>query len=412
MLPAGSGNHCSAMLVVLGLAYLLLVRSMRHQRASSIGAAFAHGKRPLSSMTTDEAYDIMAQLQELEFPYAMNKARRIALLKAGAIPTMSRLFAATGQNTRRNAGRRSVDTEILLREVQSKPRSSERYMQAVARMNFLHARYRKAGKILDADLLHTLGSNVVEMFRIVDGGEWRSLTDVERCAIGIFHRHLGEDMGIPLDALPSGAGGGWRDGAHFAAELRDWTVAYEEAVARPVPTGNQYVRVYVDSATSAMPRAVTTLVRKILGSNLDTTMRTSLNLEPPGPVLVLYLETLGLVRKLVLRHLCLPRPSSWAVKAVDEQPNPATGLYNFEHAGFQPWYVKPTFGARWRPSALLVRALGGRAPGTHGERFHPQGYSLETIGPAPQEGKGLEEMSATVEFMKGRGSAKCPFAQK
>lgn len=50
---------------------------------------------------------------------------------------MSKLFAVTGQNTRHNAGKRSVDTEILLREVQSKPRESERYGKAVARMNYL-----------------------------------------------------------------------------------------------------------------------------------------------------------------------------------------------------------------------------------------------------------------------------------
>ncbi len=63
------------------LAYLLLVRIFRYQRAERISSAFGHGKRPLSSMTTEEAHNIMAQLQELEFPRAFNKARKIALLK-------------------------------------------------------------------------------------------------------------------------------------------------------------------------------------------------------------------------------------------------------------------------------------------------------------------------------------------
>jgi hypothetical protein len=186
---------------------------------------------------------------------------------------MSKLFAVTGQNTRRTAGRRAVDTEILLREAQSQPRDSERYMQAVARMNYLHARYRKAGKILDEDLLHTLGSNAVEQLRIVDGHEWRTLTDVERCAI--FHKHLSEDMEIPLTPLPSSRVG-WSNGLQFTEELRDWTVRYEGAVARPVATGDQYVRVYIDSATLAMPRAIIILLRKILGAEMDDTMRKSL----------------------------------------------------------------------------------------------------------------------------------------
>ena len=51
---------------------------------------------------------------------------------------MSKLFAVTGQNNKRNSGKRAVDTEILLREAQSKPRDSDRYMSAVARMNYLY----------------------------------------------------------------------------------------------------------------------------------------------------------------------------------------------------------------------------------------------------------------------------------
>ncbi|KAL2813954.1 hypothetical protein BDW59DRAFT_154568, partial [Aspergillus cavernicola] len=50
---------------------------------------------------------------------------------------MSKLFAVTGQNNKRNSGKRAVDTEIL-REAQSKPRDSGRYMSAVARMNYLY----------------------------------------------------------------------------------------------------------------------------------------------------------------------------------------------------------------------------------------------------------------------------------
>lgn len=51
---------------------------------------------------------------------------------------MSKLFAVTGQNKKRNSGKRAVDTEVLLREAQSQPRDSDRYMCAVARMNYLY----------------------------------------------------------------------------------------------------------------------------------------------------------------------------------------------------------------------------------------------------------------------------------
>lgn len=138
-----------------------------------------------------------------------------------------------------------------------------------------HARYRRANKILDPDLLHTLGDGLAEILRIVDGQEWRRLTDVERCAAGVFHNNLGEDMEIPFDGLPSNAEG-WRDGVHFAMELRDWTIRYEEEVARPNAQSDQYVRVYVDSAVSSLPAFVGRALRKSLGAELDEIMRESL----------------------------------------------------------------------------------------------------------------------------------------
>ena len=102
------------------------------------------------SMTTREARGVMTHAAAgAEVPYAVNKARQIAMLKVwcvrtsfnrnprrGGIPKMSKLFAVTGQNNKKNSGKRSTDTEILLREVQSKCRESKRYLQAVARMNY------------------------------------------------------------------------------------------------------------------------------------------------------------------------------------------------------------------------------------------------------------------------------------
>lgn len=138
-----------------------------------------------------------------------------------------------------------------------------------------HSRYRRAGKITDPDLLHTLGDGLAEILNVVSREEWREFTDVEKCALGVFHRHLGEDMGIPFDPLPS-ASEGWTDGVHFGKELVDWTVRYEEEVAKPVATNDQYVRVYVDSALSSLPGFLRTTVRKVLGYALDDVMRTSL----------------------------------------------------------------------------------------------------------------------------------------
>ncbi|CAG8058078.1 unnamed protein product [Penicillium olsonii] len=390
------------------MGYMILVRILRYKRMVHISAAFVHGGRELSSMTTDEAHEIISQLQELEFPYAFGKARKIALLKAGAIPSMSKLFAVTGQNNKKNAGKRAVDTEILLREAQSKPRDSDRYMRAVARMNYLHARYRKANKITDDDLLHTLGDGLFEIVNIVGREEWRDLTDVELCALGIFHKNLGEDMGIPFHNLPSSEEG-WENGLDFATELQNWTLRYEKEVAKPTATNDQYVRVYVDSALSSLPNFVRSAVRQMLGASLDDVMRTSLQLESPGLILSTLLRSIQEVRKLFLRHLALPRIE--AIKLVNETPNANTGLYGFGRKTLQPWYMEPSFQSSWGPGAMLVRALGGKVPGSRGDRYHPQGYNLMTIGPEPQKEKGEEDMLSDIEVIRARTMTSCPFSQ-
>ncbi len=135
------------------------------------------------------------------------------------------------------------------------------------------------------------------------------------------------------------------------------------------------------------------------------------SLEPPGPIFSFVLGFVQEARKLFLRYLALPRPSFRAVNPVHDAPNPGTGLYNFQRKGLQPWYMKPDFKSKWGLGALLVKVFGGRVPGSHGDRYMPQGYDLMTIGPEPQKGKGIEEMELDIEVITARGVATCPFSQ-
>lgn len=109
------------------------------------------------------------------------------------------------------------------------------------------------------------------------------------------------------------------------------------------------------------------------------------------------------------RHLALPRPAMFAVKLVSQQTNPASGLYSFAHFGPRPWYVRPSIRALWHPMALLIRAFGGGAAGSKDDRYCPQEYDLRTIGPSPQQGKGLEGMSTSIEVIEENSLSSCPF---
>lgn len=116
------------------------------------------------------------------------------------------------------------------------------------------------------------------------------------------------------------------------------------------------------------------------------------------------------LRKTYLRYLSLPRASRSAVKGLEKDADPTSGLYNFNHSRPQPWYVKPTIWKSWGVPGLLTRAIGGRVPGSSGARYHPEGYDLWTIGPKPQEGKGIDDMKSTIELLRNRGLDRCPFS--
>ena len=76
---------------------------------------------------------------------------------------------------------------------------------------------------------------LAEIFKVIHRVKWRDLTDIEKCAIGLFHKNPGDDMEILFDPLPSRKQG-WRNGLEFARELEAWTLRYEEEVARPTAT--------------------------------------------------------------------------------------------------------------------------------------------------------------------------------
>lgn len=85
------------------ISYVTIVRRLRYHRRAKIEAPFGPGKRKLSSMTVKEAHSIITELQELEFPYAFSKARKIALLKVrkrkinANLGLANLVFATTGR---------------------------------------------------------------------------------------------------------------------------------------------------------------------------------------------------------------------------------------------------------------------------------------------------------------------------
>lgn len=101
----------------------------------------------------------------------------------------------------------------------------------MARTNFLHAPYIKAGNILNEDLLYVLYAGIVEPIRIVGLYDWRPLSDMEVAAAGTFWKYVGE--GMQIDYKAELGKDQWKDGIEFVEDLTKWSLKYEDANMGP-----------------------------------------------------------------------------------------------------------------------------------------------------------------------------------
>ncbi|KAG8528955.1 uncharacterized protein KY384_006644 [Bacidia gigantensis] len=311
------------------------------------------------------------------------------------IPTISSLLVATGElKNAETASKRAADTGVLLLELGLNEPTSERAIEAIARMNFLHAQYQKSGKISNDDMLYTLGILALEPLRWINRYEWRSLTELERCALDTFWKHMGDAMRIEYTKLPSAANG-WQDGLHWLDEVQDWSNQYEEAHMIPAGTNKLLADSQFNYLLPTWPVKYRYIYKKIIVVFLGHRLRRSM-MYPDSPQIYHRLTNGALeIRKLLLRHLALPRPYILRNRWIESTPDSRERHYALSDYLAHPWYVKPTLMRRWGPRAWISRLFGYRVPGDDGDKYHPQGYIFAEVGPQVFSGKGSKDMDQT-----------------
>lgn len=166
-------------------------------------------------------------------------------------------------------------TEVVLNE-----HSSERSLDGIARINFLHSRYRKAGKISDNDMLYTLSLFALEPIRWVARYDWRSLTSVEKCALGVFWRDLGEAMDIPFERLEQTMGERAVDGLAWLEALSAWSLEYEKEKMQPAETNETVSRATLDVALFNVPKRLRGFALGVVGALLEPRLRHAMRYCP------------------------------------------------------------------------------------------------------------------------------------
>ncbi|KAF2866702.1 hypothetical protein BDV95DRAFT_598606 [Massariosphaeria phaeospora] len=388
--------------------YVALCRGLRYYRRDQKHAHYPYKKREdFANMTTEDAFQIVKYIMSLEFPFMTEKALQFALFRTYGVPSISKLLCETRQlSDKRYASRRYADTTILIGEFLSQSPTSDRANAAIARMNFIHSRYKT--KISNDDNIYTLSLFVLEIERWVATYEWRPLTPMELCAFGTFMKSLGDAMGISWADLAHGPSN-FRDGLQFVEDVKAWVEPYEQRAMVPNAWNHQLAEETTSILLSGVPAFMQPTARQFVVAMMDERLRLAMIYEPPSSIYPALITLLTTTRNLFSRWLLPPRPSILRFNPISDHPDPKTGRYYQRIYQAEPWYVNATFLARNAPSSWLRWALSQPYP--DGKNYKPEGYTMFEVGPENMEKLGREECEATFErLMEGNTRGRCPFA--
>ena len=121
-------------------------------------------------------------------------------------------------------------------------------------------------------MLYTLSLFTLEPMRWTRNLEWRDLSDVERCAMAVYWKNLGEVMTIPYDALPSWKKD-WGNALEWLDELETWSRAYEVENMVPSPNNRTLALATVEIGLINVPKNLKSLGLQFAVALLEPRLR-------------------------------------------------------------------------------------------------------------------------------------------
>lgn len=137
-------------------------------------------------------------------------------------------------------------------------------------MNYLHNSYRRAGKISNDDMLYTLSLFALEQVRWTKRYEWRSLSDVEVCALGVLWKDIGDSMEITYERLESDD---WADGLQWMDEMEAWSMEYEAKHMLPADSNRELAAGSREHLLAATPGFMKPVMRKLVAALMQDRLR-------------------------------------------------------------------------------------------------------------------------------------------
>jgi hypothetical protein len=377
--------------VGLVFGYLALVRLLRFRAVRNLEKKYAHLLGNPYSMTYKEAQQISKLSSLHDMPYMTRMSGIYALIKTYGIASGTPLLIKTRQlSTSERVSKRIEDTGLAFTEVIMGDMDGERSMRALAKVNWLHARYKNV--ISNEEMLHTLSITGFEGMRFIDLYEWRKLTDLERVALYVLWREIGLRMGV-------------RDIPPNLEVFQEWTLNFEKDNMYYTDTN----KVLADTALGLILRDAPKWQHGFL-KNVSSVFMEEKSLraigwdDPPRWVTIFVLSFLR-IRAFAIKNFFLPR-----FRDVDLLPKlDHDGRIYKVSCDLDPWYMKDTFWTRW---SVWLGSKGKRVPGT---KYKSNGYLPEELGPLELEKASkqpvIKQADAMSAYVHGGGEklAGCPF---
>ncbi|KAK7042908.1 hypothetical protein VNI00_008644 [Paramarasmius palmivorus] len=342
-------------------------------------------KYAAGALTPEDAQKIMGIVTRYEMPLILEYALAFALFKTYAIPSISKLLAATKElKSDESISKRYADTSILIstwvqcpisgyvEATSEKPLQDPRASLAIARVNYLHSRYN----IKNDDYLYTLALFMFEPSRWASKYGWRPLSPLESYAMYLFWVEIGNRMGI-------------KDIPDTEEGFKAWVEEYESKHMRPAQTNHDVATYTTNELIYPIPEAfgLKNLARKMSIAVLDENVRVAMMFCAWN-----------------VKYFHLPRPSCWVYSQISvplpqfkegEEPLMTPGYFQP-----RPWYKPlPTTWAGWTWNWVLVKL--GKYAEMPSEKFEAGGYRLDGMGPLKYEHAGREEVYRMAEKMLG-----------
>lgn len=121
-------------------------------------------------------------------------------------------------------------------------------------------------------MLYTLSLFATQPILFVEKYEWRSLSELEKCAIGTFWKSVGDALDISYSELPSGKTG-FRDGLHWLAEIEAWSKEYEKRCMVPDIKNHETAEQTTAVLVYMLPKALVPVGLKFVSFMMDERLR-------------------------------------------------------------------------------------------------------------------------------------------